>query len=116
MSQPRRKCKLWDSKNRKIDLRQYEDLIIQTINETVPGKNPKVFEDYYSTDILTKGESIRIGRALSKIPQLKQYGKEVTIFRLFDGKNYDGEDSSEPSTPTHGTSKTNKQPKGGRMQ
>ena len=38
----RRKCKLANSKYKDVDLREYEDVIIQTINETVPGKNPVV--------------------------------------------------------------------------
>ena len=34
--------------------------------------------------------------ALSKIEELKVYGKEVTIFRLFDGKVYESETAVEP--------------------
>ena len=105
---PRRKCKLADSEYRDTDLRKYRKLIVSTINATVPGKNPRVFEDYYSTDILTHSEAVAVGRALAKIEELKVFGKTVTIFRLFDGKNYKSESSDIPITKIN-------IPKGGRM-
>lgn len=83
---PRRKCKLADIDNRDVDLRKYRKRIVDTINATVPGKNPRVFAKYYSTDVLTHSESVAIGRTLAKIDELKAFGKTVTIFRLFDGK------------------------------
>ena len=39
------------------------------------------------TDELTQGERVRLGRELSKSLRLKQHGKEVTSFRLFEGKS-----------------------------
>jgi len=96
MSQPRRKCKLAESSYRNIDLRLFSQTIINVINETVPNKNPQVFNDYFSTDPLTQTESVLLGRALSKIPELNCYGKTVTIFRLFDGKTYENENSTKP--------------------
>ena len=96
MGTPRRKCKLADSKFSNIDLRNYKQLIIDTINTTVPNKNPQVFKDYYSTDVLNQSESVLIGRALAKLDELKVYGKQVTIFRLFDGKVYNSESSNIP--------------------
>ena len=96
MPEPRRKCRLADTQHRNVDLRKYADLIIATINETVPGKNPRVYEDYFSTDPLTQSESIQIGKALAKIPQLLGFGKTVTTFRLFDGKNYESEAATMP--------------------
>lgn len=94
MTQPRRKCKLVDSDRKEFtDLRQYADLIIQTINQTIPGKNPQVFEDYFSTDPLTQSEAVALGRALAKIPELSGLGKTITTFRLFDGKTYESETS-----------------------
>ncbi len=77
---PRRKCKLADIDNRDVDLRKYRKRIVDTINATVPGKNPIVFAKYYSTDVLTHSESVAIGRALAKIDELKAFGKTVTIF------------------------------------
>ena len=53
MANQRRKCRLADSDHRDIDLREYEQLIIDTVNSTVANKNPKVFKDYFSTDPLT---------------------------------------------------------------
>ena len=105
---PRRKCKLADADFRDTDLRKYRKKIVDTINATVPGKNPRVFEDYYSTDVLTHSEAVAVGRALAKIDELKAFGKTVTIFRLFDGKNYESESSDKPIT------NINKH-KGGRM-
>ena len=53
----------------------------------IPGKNPKVYQNYFMTDELTQGERVRLGRELSKSPRLKQYGKKVMSFRLFEGKS-----------------------------
>ena len=108
MGNPRRKCTLTGKSNDDIDLRQFEDIIIRTVNATVANKNPKVFKDYFSTDLLTHCEAVSLGRALSKIEELKVYGKSVTIFRLFDGKTYDSEDSILPTKKSNTT-------KGGRM-
>lgn len=96
MTQPRRKCRLSCNDYKDIDLTQYEDLIIKTINATVPNKNPKVFKTYFSTDLLTQSEAVKLGRALSKIEELNAYGKTVTTFRLFEGKTYDSEVSPLP--------------------
>ena len=60
-----RKYRLSDT-SQDVDLRQYEDEIIDTINDTVPGKHPKVYADHFTTDQLTHSEAVRIGRALSK--------------------------------------------------
>ena len=91
MPTARRKCKLAVSDHKEIDLCQFEDIIIRTVNATVPGKNPKVCKNYFSTDLLTQSEAVSLGRALAKIEELKVYGKSVTIFRLFDGKVYESE-------------------------
>ena len=97
MAQKRRKCKLVNSDYSDIDLRQYSQIIINTIENTVPNKNPKVFKDYFSTDPITQGESVALGRELSKIPELNGFGKTITTFRLFDGRTYDSEDATIPS-------------------
>lgn len=90
----RRKCKLSDTEYRDIDLRKYRKQIVDTVNKTVPGKNPRVFKDYYSTDELTHSEAVAVGRALAKIEELKAFGKTITTFRLFDGKTYESESSN----------------------
>jgi hypothetical protein len=92
----RRKYKLTNKDYKDINLKNYEQIIIDTINKTVPNKNPKVFKDYFSTDVLNQSESVAIGRALSKIEELSVLGKSVTTFRLFDGKNYLSEQSKTP--------------------
>ena len=96
MPEPRRKCRLADTQHRNVDLRKYADLIIATIDKTVPGKNPRVYEDYFSTDALTQSEAVLIGRALAKLSELNEFGKTVTTFRLFDGKNYESEAATVP--------------------
>jgi hypothetical protein len=92
---PRRKCKLAETSH-DVDLREYEDIIIATVNTITPNKNPKVFKEYFSTDVLTQSEAVSLGRALSKLEDLKVYGKTVKIFRLFDGKTYAGEEETKP--------------------
>ena len=107
MATKRRKCTLANANFRNINLKNYEQIIIDTINQTVPGKDPKVFEDYFSTNELTQSESVSIGRALAKIDLLSSLGQVKTIFRLFDGKTYDSEEATKPSIKPH-------IPKGGR--
>lgn len=109
MAQTRRRCRLADITHRNVDLRQYEQLIIDTINETVPNKNPKVYRDSFSTDQLTQGEAVRLGRALYKIPELNQYGKQITTYRLFEGYKTSDKKGIEKT-------KTEKKRKGGRVQ
>ncbi|MBE6564204.1 MAG: hypothetical protein E7655_02870 [Ruminococcaceae bacterium] len=106
MAQPRRKYRLADSKHKNVNLRLYRDEIIDTINHTVPGKNPQVHECYFSTDPLTQSEAVAIGRALSKSNVLQKFGKTVITFRLFDGKTYESEYSNTPiKTPSKDKSK-----------
>ena len=93
-----RKYKLSD-RSQNVDLRQYQDEIVDTINEAVPDKHPKVYKDHFTTDQLTHSEAVRIGRALSKSDNLAAFGKTVTTFRLFSGTTGEVED----------------RPKGGRM-
>ena len=82
----KRICKLADKNLRKtIDLRNYEDIIIDTINEVVPNKNPIVQSDHFSTDVLTHSEALRLGFALAEKPEIAKLGILVSIFRLFNG-------------------------------
>ncbi len=110
-TQQRRKCRLVNSNYKNVDLRQYEQKIIDAINKVVPDKNPQVFMDYFSTDPLTQGEAIAVGRELAKITELAALGKTITSFRLFDGKTYDSEDAAVPCPTTC----KNESKKGGRM-
>ena len=82
----KRICKLADKSLREIvDLRDYEDIIIDTINEIAPNKNPDVQCDHFSTDILTHSQAIRLGLALAEKPEIAKLGILVSIFRLFKG-------------------------------
>ena len=108
MTVQRRRCKLANSDYKGVDLRGYEDVIVETINNTVPGKNPRVYKKYFYTDVLTQSEAVSLGRALARIESLKEMGKTVTIFRLFDGRVCDVENSE-------ATEKSNTKTKGGRM-
>ena len=106
MATKRRKCTLANANFRNINLKNYEQIIIDTINNTVPGKDPKVYESYFSTQALNQSEAVKIGRALAKISELSAFGQEKKIFRLFDGKTYDSEEATTPSIK--------QRPKGGR--
>ena len=108
MNKHRRKYKFADNQYHDVDMKRYSRIIIDTINKTVPNKHPKVFKDHFSTDPLTQSETVRVGRALSKLEELNSYGKTVITFRLFDGKVYSCEEANQPT-------KQQNQPKGGRM-
>ena len=90
-----RKYRLSDT-SQDVDLRQHEDEIVDTINETVPGKHPKVYADHFTTDELTHSEAVKIGRALSKNKKLSQYGKTIETFRLFSGTTVEVKDAERP--------------------
>ena len=79
MNNQRRRYRLASSEFSDVDLHDYEDLIIDTINNTVPNKNPKVFKDHYSTDILSHSEAVAIGRALSKVPELQSFVISIAL-------------------------------------
>lgn len=83
----RRMFKLSDISHKNVDLRNYESEILEIANRVIPGKNLKVYQTHFMTDELTQGERVRLGRELSKSSRLKQYGKEVISFRLFEGKS-----------------------------
>lgn len=95
MAPKRRKCTL-ANKSKTCNLKHYEKEIISVVNQTIPGKNPKVYATCFSTDELTQREAVLLGRALAKIDGLKELGKKVTIFRLFDGKLYESEEATKP--------------------
>ena len=91
-----RRYELSDTDSRKdVDLTNFADEIMNTIEEAVPGKHPMVYADHFETDNLTHAEAVRIGRALSQRDNLKPFGKTVTIFRLFSGKTIE---TKEPAT------------------
>lgn len=84
---PRRVCKLTDKEQRKnVDLRNYSQIIIDTINKIAPNKNPIVNQHSFSTDPLTHSEAVRLGFALAEISDIADLGIWVKTFRLFDGR------------------------------
>lgn len=84
----RHQCRLADLGHRNnVDLRQYKKEITETIEEIAPGKNPKIYFDRYETDELSHSESVKIGRALAKLPCFSGYGKVIETYRLFEGRN-----------------------------
>ena len=108
----KRICKLADKSLREtVDLRDYKDIIIDTINEIAPNKNPIVEKEYFSTDVLTHSEAVKIGFALATKPAIVELGIVKTILRLFDGHVVkDKEDKKE----RHNDNNNKKVPHGGR--
>ena len=82
-------------KEQVVDLTLYADEIIDTIDDAVAGKHPKVYPDYFTTDPLSQSEAVKIGRALSKNAKLQKFGMTITTFRLFSGKMVDEMDLTE---------------------
>ena len=83
----RRICRFVNHQQQDADLKRYEDIIIATIENIVPGKHPRVFSDHFSITIPTQGEAVKIGSALSQLTQLQPYGITVTQYRLFRGQS-----------------------------
>ena len=84
---PRRVCKLTDKSQRNnVDLRNYSQTIINTINKIAPNKNPTVNQHSFSTDPLTHSEAVKLGFALAEVPEIAKLGIWVKTFRLFDGR------------------------------
>lgn len=100
----RRICRLTNKNLRNnVDLRNYSQLIIETINRIAPNKNPIVEQHSFSTDPLNHSESIRIGLALAEIPEIAKLGIWMHIFRLFDGRIV--EDKKEKNDDNRGNKK-----------
>ncbi len=69
-----------------IDLTDYEDVILDTVNRVVPGKHVKVYPDYFEIDMPTQKEAVQLGRELAKLKEFSGFGKHVTQYRLFAGR------------------------------
>ncbi|MBR6523558.1 MAG: hypothetical protein IKT39_02990 [Clostridia bacterium] len=117
MATLRKKFRLAAAEHQKQSLLPYEQEILDAINRTIAGKNPKVFEHYISIDPLTHSETIRICRELSKIADLVPLGKKIETFRLFEGKLYESEDSDKPilNSKSNNKQEINSIRNGGRM-
>ena len=117
MPTPRKKFRLAATEHQNQSLLPYEQEILDTINHTIPGKNPKVFEHAFSIDPLTHSETIRICRELSKLADLIPLGKKIETFRLFEGKLYESEDSDKPilNSKSNNKQEIKSERNGGRM-
>lgn len=69
---------------KEVDLRDFEDIIINTVKEVIPGAKVKVYPDGYVVDKITTGEAIKIGRKLAST-DLCTYC--IKISKLFNGGN-----------------------------
>ena len=73
---------------KEVDLRDFEDIIINTVKEVIPGAKVKVYPDGYVVDKITTGEAIKIGRKLAST-ELCTYC--IKISKLFNGENLCGD-------------------------
>ena len=115
MCAKRRECRFANKDYKYLDLTQYSKIIIDTIEKTVPGKNPVVEKNKFSTDLLSHKEAVKLGMALSSLSELEGYGKRVTIFRLFDGKVVDTDKKNNSTVKPKRKPIKKDKPKGGRM-
>lgn len=67
-----------------VDLREYEDIIKNTVAQVNSQATVTVYEDRYTIDNISHSESVMIGRLLSKTA-LADYCIKVEISRLFCG-------------------------------
>ena len=79
MANQRRKCRLAESKHRGVDLRMYEQLIIDTINKTVPNKNPKVMRETCARYLRRTWNTIR---SILPFPKVSRGKKQITLCSL----------------------------------
>ena len=115
MCAQRRECRLANKNHKDVDLTQYSKIIIDTIEKTVPGKNPVVEKNKFTTEILSHKEALKLGISLSSLSELEGFGKTVTIFRLFDGKIVDTEKKNNNTIKPKRKPIKKDKPKGGRM-
>lgn len=66
-----------------VDLTAHEKLITDTVKSIIPNAKVKVYEHFYTIDHVTKGQSIKIGKVLSKSCNLGKYC--IQISKLFSG-------------------------------
>ena len=88
-----------------VDLKHYEQAVIDTINSIASGKHPEVCNSSFSADELAHSQAVQIERILSRLDELKQYGKQVMQHLLSEGKIAE----TEPKGAT-----TTNRPRGGR--
>ena len=65
-----------------VDLQDYKNLIEATVWEIVPGAKVAVAQSYFVVDVITRGQTQKLGRALSKTKPVKHC---LLVCRLFTG-------------------------------
>ncbi len=68
---------------KKVDLRNYAQIIENAVHDVAPDAVVNVYKDYYTVDSITKGQSIKIGR---KICASALGSNCITLYKLFNGK------------------------------
>ena len=68
-----------------IDLRNYKDVIVDTVKSVEPDAHIEVYQDRYVISDLPRRQIVAIGRLLART-ELAQYGS-YSVFRLFEGQN-----------------------------
>ena len=69
-----------------IDLKHYEQAVIDTINSIASGNHFEEYNNSFSASDLAHSQAVQIGRILSRLDELKQYGKQVMQHLLVEGK------------------------------
>lgn len=103
----KRKYRLADTNNRNdVDLTEYADLIESVIQEECPDVKVSIEEKSYTVNKeLTKGEAIRIGRALAKT-ELGKYCANRYV--LFFGQTVEKGEENHGGNGKKGTKNTSK--------
>ncbi len=86
---------------KKVDLREYEDIITEAVMEVMTNKQAKVtvYKDNYTVSPApNKGEAIRIGRMICK-SSLNQYC--IQIPKLFTGEEIETKEEKNESKANH---------------
>lgn len=80
-----RRYSLADGKKRgKVDLRDYEDIIVAAVREFAPGNTVVVTSDYYIVkDPLTQSQAVRVGRRICE-SNLSQHC--IKLSKLFNSR------------------------------
>lgn len=72
------------SKRGKVDLRDYEDIIVAAVEEFAPGNTVVVTSDYYMVkNPLTQSQAVKIGRRICE-SDLSQHC--IKLSKLFNSK------------------------------
>lgn len=68
---------------REVDLRDYEDIILEAANEVIPNRKIKVGRRDFKVEYITRGEAIALGRLLAKTKLWKYH---IDAPKLFIGE------------------------------